>query len=269
MVLIVAALVEMLSRRAVPAEPPRIPVATAVDHAWVRDGILHEFDRLGFRRDEAPFARKGDRLRIAALGDSFTYGQGVEAGAAWPAVLATSVGAEVLNLGRCGANSHDVLVYARAMWTRQETPHLARLRGLNPDRIVYAVCMNDAQPSHMYGAWAEWMGSRWGAARIVARLLAPSFQEDVERRSDWGRFREDIAGLRALGEERGVPVAVSVFDDMGLDALRARFEREIRAAGVEPVPFALPAGRWTVAPWDGHPNAEAHRRFAETIAEVL
>lgn len=51
----------------------------------------------GFRGPS--FATTAQGLRIAALGDSFTFGWGVPHGQAWPAQLEAITGAETLNLG--------------------------------------------------------------------------------------------------------------------------------------------------------------------------
>src|SRR5262245_9955658 len=45
------------------------------------------FNSLGFRDDEFPVEKQPGELRVLALGDSFTHGQGVQARDSWPEVL--------------------------------------------------------------------------------------------------------------------------------------------------------------------------------------
>lgn len=70
-------------------------------------------NRYGFRGPETS-ARRGPARRVLVLGDSSTFGWGVEEEEAWPAVLGRTLGRgfEVLNLGRPEAGPVDLVQIA-------------------------------------------------------------------------------------------------------------------------------------------------------------
>jgi hypothetical protein len=67
-------------------------------------------NQLGFREREIPPASP-DRYRIAVVGDSFTWGQGIEAGERFSNLIEGSLGPrhEVFNFGRPGNNMPEHL----------------------------------------------------------------------------------------------------------------------------------------------------------------
>ncbi|OGB95519.1 MAG: hypothetical protein A2Z31_05045 [candidate division NC10 bacterium RBG_16_65_8] len=81
-------------------------------HAYYWHAALHAHNHDQMRRIGAFPRKQSDSLRIIALGDSLTYGYGVAAEEAYPAVLERELGkrfaVEVLNLGVAGAQSADV-----------------------------------------------------------------------------------------------------------------------------------------------------------------
>lgn len=97
----------------------------------------HELDQdfsvhvsgVGFRGPE-PVAP-----RIACLGDSTTFGWGVSESQAWPSLLGEQLGVEVLNAGVPGYSSHQGLAT------------LDRVLALNPDVVVLAYMIRDADPA--------------------------------------------------------------------------------------------------------------------------
>lgn len=81
-----------------------------------------EHDERGFRN-----ASTVHKAQIVALGDSHTYGTSVEAGDAWPAVLARELGVPVYNMGLGG--------YGAA----HNTENLATALDLSPDLVIFAL----------------------------------------------------------------------------------------------------------------------------------
>jgi lysophospholipase L1-like esterase len=103
---------------------------------------------LGFR-DREFSVKRGAKFRILALGDSFTFGFGVEVNQSWPKVLEARLrnagyDVEIANLGRPGASPRD---YA-AIATRA-------IPLLKPDLVIVAVLQGDdlaqmAEPPQPY-----------------------------------------------------------------------------------------------------------------------
>ena len=103
---------------------------------FVWHGAVHQIDENGMRREEPFPPPDPSRFRIMVVGDSLTYGQGIDAYWAYPAqlerALAPDFRVEVLNLGVRGHASEHVLDDLRRF-----VPELA------PDLVVYGVCPND------------------------------------------------------------------------------------------------------------------------------
>jgi lysophospholipase L1-like esterase len=269
----------------------QVPGARA---AWWWQGQLHVFDAEGMRRTTPLPPRTPGTFRIAAVGDSLTYGYGVAAEEAWPAQLERALGAEfrveVLNLGVCGAQSEEVLGVLRRFLPRVE-----------PDLVLYGVCLNDFLPAgrgeyRNNRAWSLPVpggghleaGTRVGALfaerydRILMRLgVRADFMTDILR--DFGslqeRFARDAAAMNREVTARGLPPLVALVLDQEPTTSGPRWEvgriaeRLLREGGAAVVPadyLRAHAGRdLTVSRWEGHPSAEAHRIFAgEFLAAV-
>lgn len=267
------------------APMPPTWVYTPVDgspNAYVWQGQQHLRDRDDFRRLEGPWPVKGARPRVLAIGDSYTLGLGIAADEAWPAQLSRISGDEVLNFGHLGWQSDKIAALVRDFFEPVASTvtvagksvdfagkHL-RFGDLKPDRIVWAVCLNDSLGGDdEILQWHPYLQSHLGIVRLVARRMAPTFEQDLERHQDLPRFVRDVATIARLASDHDVPLTVAVFDNLGMTARVAQAEAAIRAAGVEPMHFELPPGDWTVSPTEHHPNAEAHRKFAQAIMRAL
>ena len=89
-----------------------------------------ELNAQGFR--DAPFEPRSERPRVVALGDSLTFGWGVEAAEGFTARLEQRLGVEVLDLAVCGYGTDQELL----LWERDG-------RALQPDLVLLTVCEND------------------------------------------------------------------------------------------------------------------------------
>jgi hypothetical protein len=208
----------------------------------------------GLRDREYSEAHPAHTFRVAAIGDSVTYGLGVKRQASWPAVLEDLLTAtaapgaghfEVLNLGVTGYNLAEVVEALRARGLRFE-----------PDLIVYGYVLNDPQAFSLEAEALERLTEREqrsalarGGARLLARsrlvLLARHLlSEPDEPRS----YRFDERG-RIYVEGEAAPVDVELRADPGVEAAR-RGDRE---------------GRYFR---DLYADAEARARLARGLAEL-
>jgi lysophospholipase L1-like esterase len=258
--------------------------------------VLHVFDDRKMRRTEPFPAKQPGRLRIVALGDSLTYGAGVPASWTWPSLLerwlSEDASVEVLNLGVSGDASEDVLALAREL-----------LPELDPDVLLYAVCLNDflesrgAQPTHwqlpLPDDFVEFLPKRTrvgqkieeGYAALLIRLgLRPDFYSEMAGSPDWpmlrARFARDVEALQALAEASGLPPVIALVLDQQprLDGpgrrLAVAAEEALSAAGMqviasEPYYRRFERTNLRVSPWEGHPNEQAMLAFASLFRSAV
>jgi len=274
--------------------PVQIPGAA---YAYYWQGALHTFDADDFRRT-TPFPdKKSDVYRVIVVGDSLTYGQGIDEKDTFVALLNDWLGkdyrVELLNLGVLGNQSEDVLNEIKKY-----------VPNLKPNLVIYAICLNDFLPSgesnlpgeqyaiplpgrlksylisHTYtGAF---LNDAYGGA--LRRLhLRTDFFDDVlinfGHRND--RFRKDVATMNAFVRAAGLPPLVAmVVDQYPVRQGGRRYpiammaEDAVRAAGAELIPTTDYYTRYNgkamyVSRWEGHPDEVANYIWANMFADEL
>lgn len=262
-----------------------------------------DLNSAGFRDAEFPATRTPGRTRILAVGDSFTFGAGIEDPAdTWPKVLEARLresgwDVEVLNFGRAGTNT----AFQR---------HLLNEQGwtLSPDRIVLAFVPNDPEPPGSNTAvvpvrlnppllplpgldlalsrtsWSyAWIRARKN--RVLERLGSKETYDEYVRSlyepgPDWNAFQEAASGLVTDATRRGVPVTVALFplihdlESNPWDAQLARAAEVFRKAGAEVVDLreafrGHATAELRLSPTDAHPNELGQRLAAEAVARQL
>jgi lysophospholipase L1-like esterase len=254
----------------------------------------------GFRDVEYPAAKPPGELRIVALGDSTTAGNGIGAlDATWPKRLerryaeAGRPEVRVLNLGVGG---YHPLQEAR----------LLELRGLalEPDLVLLLVCLNDLDASAdggirktlervrarggdaSPGAFASL--TRWSRLAFVVSQRArglSSGASDAQRvpaRDVENPLAEGLALLAKLQQEHGLRVQVFLLPGLGADF--ARYRQTPLHARMREIAAATPSLPWVdllddfrsagVSPrtltLDGlHPNAAGAAMLAEILYRRL
>jgi GDSL-like Lipase/Acylhydrolase family len=127
--------------------------------------VESRINNLGFR-DRDFRVEKSRRFRVMAIGDSFTYGWGIDAGESWPKVLeqrllSRGYDVEVANLGQPGASPSD---YAKIA--------LQAIPLLKPDLVIVGVVQGDDLAQALFNP----VGTAEKLKRIV-RGLYPNFVE--------------------------------------------------------------------------------------------
>lgn len=276
-----------------PAWQKRDLAKVASTDPFIWHGVVHHIDDHGMRREEPLPSRDPERYRILAVGDSLTYGEGIEAYWAWPAqlerALAPDFRVEVLNLGVRGYASEDVLDMLQRF-----------VPELEADLVVYGVCLNDfldqgsrqpAGPALLPEKLSKVLTRRTRVGRLLDERtdalkrtlgLQPDFYADLLDDFDarYRRFGRDVAAMNALVTESGLPPMVAVVLDQypRLDGsgrqLALAAERQLRAAGIDLVESEEFYRRYDgqafrVSRWEGHPNEEAHAVWASDLAQRL
>lgn len=242
-------LARLLERR--PPPPPRV-----ADYIWdwqrMWEGDFYtvgsaavgwppweEFNADGLRDRTHHEERPARTFRLVFLGDSVTFGDGLQPDEAFPQVLQR----------RLDAAGRRVEVFNVALWgwsTRQERLAYERIvRRYRPDRVVVAVCLNDIPELHNnLSRPPAWLAALHRRSALVRRVVDAAGREirsveELFRRPDAPRVRQ---GFEAFFAE--------------LRALRARVEADGADFGLLVFPF-----RFQLEP--GAPEPSVQRRLAE------
>jgi lysophospholipase L1-like esterase len=157
-----------------------------------------EANSKGFRGPEPSSEHK---VRIVAIGDSFTYGWGLELEATWPRLLEKSLRghgltAEVLNLGCPGASAD---VYAEV--AERATPLL------KPDLVLICVLQGDDLKQLARGGTMERLaGAQGGLAILLERISKPKAVSAAEVTAEWQLGTQRITAHLAPEEQTRLEV---------------------------------------------------------------
>lgn len=263
---------------------------------WARQAV--RFNRHGFRdREFGP--RPPGVFRIVAVGDSFTFGNGVAAGARYSALLEQALGNgfEVLNLGTPGFNTPEI-----AATLRSPVP------SLQPDFVLVQWFVNDVEGAgrerpryqpmlpvpelhdrlHESSALYSLIDT-WWTRRQVLGLRSGSYADYMRRNFEDPQSPaalEDRRAWRAVAAAAGaanVPFGIVLFPDLAYDLgeaypfafLHDRLmamcgEMQVRCVDLRPDFARVPRrdGLWA-SRLDAHPNARANAIAAGRIRQTF
>lgn len=241
-----------------------------------------EFNRDGLRDGHHARERLPRATRVAILGDSVTFGDGLEPQQAFPQLLQQ----------RFAREGRPLEVFNVALWgwsTRQQRLAWERLaRPYRPDLAVLAVCLNDvpelqnnlARPP----AWLQGLFGRSALVRLALdaqgreiRGVEELFEAEESRRvrQAFERFALELRALRGAVQADGARLAVVVFPfrfQLEAGAPPPHAQERLRALAVgEGLPFLdllpvlRPHGPAAFRDYD-HLSAEGSRLVAEALA---
>jgi lysophospholipase L1-like esterase len=234
----------------------------------------------GMRDRERSMEKRAGVFRIAVVGDSFTFGFGVENEAAYPSVLERLLNDsgsndkyEVLNFGVGGYSTRDEALVVRH-----------RIMQWNPDLIIIGYVSNDPETDPIQAPHAYFHKPAWWQHSHVLRLIARAKNVfDINYYGGgnyvkylhhyplkWQTVVDGFRDMRQVASARNIKVVVAIFP------LRTETYEKVRAAaadaGLIPVGmnegFSAHARNETSLP-DGHPNNLGHRIAAQTIRDAL
>lgn len=237
------------------ASPSPDAAAEAASDEARRPPRVGRHDRV-FGDAARPTAREGV-WRILIVGDSFTWGSGVEAHQAYPRQLERR-----LNEGS-PADRVEVVAWSRPGWnTVQEVrATLPMLPDLDPDLLILGFCLNDVEPSRKRTREREQapLVRRRPVGGVPSLLyqhsalfrLAFDRLENTRQRRAFDRYYENIYSPR-----RSLTEAV--------EALRA-FSRAAEARGIPALLVILPVFD---SPLEQYHYREIHRRVASLATDA-
>jgi lysophospholipase L1-like esterase len=239
----------------------------------------------GLRDRDYPIERTGAR-RLVFLGDSLTFGWGVEEDLRFESILERELGkrapTEIINLGTGNYN------------TVQEVElFLAKGMKYKPDEVVVFWFVNDAEPTPQVSRW-ELLGHSRFVTFFWSRLKTLMSRVD-ERKSFQGYYaglygdgepgwiaeQEAFLKLKRAADAGGFGLRVVLLPELH-DPARQPFAGQhakvmaflarngIAALDVTPAfkDVTEPLKLW-VAPDDAHPNADAHAIIAKAVEPFL
>ena len=242
----------------------------------------------GYRGPEVTLDKPGGVFRVLALGDSYTWGDGVGDDEVWVRLLERNLAScgpvEVINAGFVGRNTVGEADYLQS-----------KGRLLQPDLVILGVEPGDAmdileldrdwdnRAAMMQGSRPGWLVRATGWSR-VARLYFGSrnarISRGIDRPSDaegaWARVREALLRMKTVCEEadcriQAVGIAPTPDDAWSME----RMAQEVAAAGLdffEAAPQVDARGDgpgWWQIPGDGHYTPEGNAVLAEVIQDEL
>ena len=234
----------------------------------------------GLRDREYPVERNKQKRRIIFLGDSLTFGWGVEEKDTFSTILEQRLNkempTEIINFGTGNYN------------TTQEV-NLFFEKGLkyNPDTVVVFYFINDAEPLPKKSALSFLANFRtttfyWSRFKKLAAQISPGktfkeFYSDLyqDKQQGWIETRKAFQKLARVCQEREIRLRVVILPELH-NLIEYPFKQQhelvtrfLNANGIETLDLAPgfsnqnnPYSLW-VAMDDAHPNARAHRLIAD------
>lgn len=281
--------------------PPELDYAPlevdGATHAYRWHGAIHVKDINDMRRTTPFPARRDDVLRVMVVGDSFTYGDGIEERWTYARqlerLLEPDYDVEVLNLGGDGQQSEDVLDTVNGFLNR-----------LRPDLVVYGVCINDFLPSRTGQYWnsfayaiplpepvktfftdnsrlARLSEDAYNRALLEVGLRADFYDDILNDFADYQkRFARDVARMNQLVTGHGLPPVIALTLDRrpiigarGYHITRVA-ERFLKDAGMDVIEMdrfyrQFNGTIFRVSRWEGHPNEIANAIWATMLNRHL
>ena len=258
-----------------------------------RGGPSLRTNALGFREREIG-AKRSDHYRIAVVGDSFTWGQGIEERERFSDVIEASLGPsyEVLNFGIPGNNlSEHVQLLEQALKVSSdfvlfqlyindfEMPEMIRpeAHALVPwPTLDYWLLRSSALYDLLNDEWGQ-LQEATGMVESYARYMERNLHDpaSVNSRAAFGLLSKFIERARAAG----VPSGTVLFPNPGFLSKNYPFgylhdrvrvvcaEQRITCLDLRSsfaTAFRNPQSMW-VSRFDPHPNARANSRAAQEI----
>jgi lysophospholipase L1-like esterase len=178
-------------------------------------------------------------MKIIAIGDSCTYGQGVRASEAWPAVLERLTGHDVRNAGVCGDTTRLGL---------ERFPRDVQLH--RPDAVIVQFGLNDA--------------NRWesdlGPERVSDTAYVANIHDLFSRILAIGAIAIVLRPHQPDTPDRAYNERVTLY---------AIMLRDSSTLGVDDFGHCAPLVSVLADGYGVHPDVAMHERYAQLVAEAL
>jgi lysophospholipase L1-like esterase len=239
--IIVVLMIESGARTLVTLRQDLIP--PAVDASGIPGTPSRELGWEGFRVSDPTHVRDGGLPRIVAIGDSNTWGYGVEAASAWPEVLNRALPkATVLNMGTLGYSSFQGYQTLRKYGEALKPAAIIASFNYNDRAYVYNRSIDSEEKfATYYDALHKPVTYDWIDKIYTTRMLRAVMRRigliradpitlidvrDLEARVPLDEYRQNLRRIVEYGRARQIPVMFILLKD------NPYYTRKIRA-GIE------------------------------------
>jgi hypothetical protein len=242
-------------------------------------GVDVDINSDGFRDEEYNFQRN-EKSRIVVLGDSLTFGWGVEKADTYEVVLEQMLS---------DARPTEMINFGHGNYNTEQQVNLFKEKGLkyDPDRVVVFYFINDAEVTPVRSSWV-WLGQLRSVTFLWSRIRGlltrtdggqtfESFYGDLyaDDQPGFQAMKQAFLELRDLTDELGMGLQVIMIPelhnlvDYSFSAEYAKVAGFLQDSGIEYIDLTDEfrgyenATELWVARDDAHPNALAHGMIAE------
>ena len=267
------------------AQNPRIGHLHRPNASLKLMGVDVKTNSEGFRDDEYTKARNS-KTRIIFLGDSLTFGWGVEKEETFESLLESHLSRNIPT---------EIINFCHGNYNTDQEVNLFAEKGLQykPDKVVLFYFINDAEPTPVKSRWAflgyfrsvtlVWSRYKAIASRISGHFSYKHYYSDLysESRPAWSATKLALEHLKGICDDSGIKVQVVLLPELH-ELVNYPFLREhkmltdvLTRLGIPYLDLVSrfrdvrnPRSLW-VAPDDAHPNSKAHRMIAEFSKDFI
>lgn len=246
------------------------------DRGQPQRSVAYRINSLGFRDRELTAAKSPKEYRILCLGDSFTFGTGIDQSDTWPRLLGEVLGERDRRVTTANLGIYSLNVLQQEAWLRRVLDE----RDVQASHVVWCFYINDAsglgfeRSSKKRSSAAHWIERLGLTSGVWKRGTETS---DPMKRTMWLRRRSALADLLAyrLYENLHRQVTVEHYlenwsrDGDSLETVRHSVDRVAALCAKRGLRLSLcmyPAliGRFD----DSHPYADAHAVLGEIAKDT-
>jgi hypothetical protein len=265
----------------------QVEVAGA-DRAYYWHGALHIYDKNGMRFQATILAKDPKVFRIMVVGDSLTYGVGVDRRWIYSTILEQKLKkdyhVEIINLGVPGYQSEDVGATLQKYYD-----------AVSPDLVIYGICLNDFLESGE-GVYTKTMFEMPPYLKERSRLMEAveymvgaasrrvgldrDFYDDILKNISGYqvRFAQDLKRMNEfVSNKSGKPIVAMVLEPtpeyggrryrLAQLAEHAANEAGMIVVRTETYFKEFNGAVFKVSRWEPHPNEFAHELYATMLYE--